>query len=155
MPREDAEKNPDVKQIIPYVVVSQDEDILTYSRTHKGGENRLHDKFSIGIGGHINRSDIHNGVLDLWEAASREVSEEITIIKGDESFYRVNSFGVLYDPSNDVGKVHFGIIYRMHLSWCNVMINEEEIANLRWLSKYKLRQLDNLENWSQILLKAM
>ncbi len=49
------------KQIIPYVVFRNFQDeILVLKRTQNQGEKRLHNKISIGIGGHINKGD--NGI---------------------------------------------------------------------------------------------
>src|SRR5687768_11211932 len=57
MDRKEAEVNPAFKQIIPYCVLSCDDKIFVYQRTKKGGDSRLHDLYSIGVGGHINPED--------------------------------------------------------------------------------------------------
>jgi hypothetical protein len=49
-----AETSPQWKQVIPYSLVECDGRILVVRRLRKGGESRLHEKHSIGIGGHIN-----------------------------------------------------------------------------------------------------
>ena len=51
-PRAPAETNPDLKQIIPYVVLVHGGRVLHYVRGKKAGEQRLVAKGSIGIGGH-------------------------------------------------------------------------------------------------------
>ena len=58
--REAVEKNQDLKQIIPYVIIQTKDlkNIAVYKR--KGSEERLHDLWSIGIGGHINPIDSNN-----------------------------------------------------------------------------------------------
>src|ERR1700690_1981232 len=53
-PRSQAETNPNFKQIIPYVVVTDGNSVLHYVRGKKAGERRLVSKGSIPIGGHIN-----------------------------------------------------------------------------------------------------
>jgi predicted NUDIX family phosphoesterase len=47
------------KQVIPYVVVRDvaTGDILTYTRSTNSGEDRLHNKKSVGIGGHIDETE--------------------------------------------------------------------------------------------------
>ncbi len=52
--REEAETNTKFKQVIPYVMVRHGDHYLLTQRTSKQQETRLHGKFSIGIGGHIN-----------------------------------------------------------------------------------------------------
>ena len=62
-PRAQAETNPDFKQIIPYVMITDGKSILHYVRGKKAGEQRLVAKGSIGIGGHINDEDYKEPLL--------------------------------------------------------------------------------------------
>src|SRR4030042_1667445 len=65
--REAAEKDPILKQIIPYGVIrSMEGKVLTYRRTKSSGEGRLHNKASIGIGGHINLDDMWGDPLSAF-----------------------------------------------------------------------------------------
>ncbi|HEY1489817.1 MAG TPA: hypothetical protein VGF90_02155, partial [Verrucomicrobiae bacterium] len=57
MARAQAEMNPDFKQIIPYVLITDGKSVLHYVRGKKAGEQRLVAKGSVGIGGHINNED--------------------------------------------------------------------------------------------------
>ena len=59
--RDHAERNPALKQIIPYTVVQVEDRVLLLRRLRTGGERRLHDKLSIGVGGHINPVDLSEG----------------------------------------------------------------------------------------------
>ena len=61
MDREAAENDPSHKQIIAYAIFCHQGRILHYTRGGSGGEARLHDKGSIGIGGHINPVDRQSG----------------------------------------------------------------------------------------------
>src|SRR5215216_4528766 len=56
-PRAPAETNPELKQIIPYVLLVHGERIFHYVRGKKSGEQRLVAKGSVGIGGHMNDQD--------------------------------------------------------------------------------------------------
>src|SRR3954454_9273568 len=56
-PRPDAEQDPSWKQVIPYVVLRDGDAIFLMRRTRAGGDERLHDRYSIGIGGHVNPQD--------------------------------------------------------------------------------------------------
>lgn len=67
-----------------------------------GGEARLHDKGSIGIGGHINpvdRQSGHDDVSTYLAGVEREIREELVIDGGCTQ--RV--LGVINDDSNEVG----------------------------------------------------
>ncbi|MBF0234249.1 MAG: hypothetical protein HQK65_14610, partial [Desulfamplus sp.] len=52
-----AETDTQFKQIIPYILIQADNGNLTAIYKRKGSESRLHDLWSMGIGGHINPSD--------------------------------------------------------------------------------------------------
>ena len=78
MLREIAEKDPNFRQIIPYVLVHYGDKYLAATRHQTQGEVRLHGKMSIGIGGHINPVD--GELADLLDAGlRRELSEELNI----------------------------------------------------------------------------
>ena len=105
--RDHAEKNPRLKQIIPYTVLCSAGSVLLMRRLSKGGERRLHDKLSIGVGGHINPGDLgpSGRRSELLErAAEREIAEEIEV----RGAYETRPIGLLNDDSNPVGAVHLG-----------------------------------------------
>ena len=62
--RDDAEEDPSHKQIIPYALFHCQGRFLHYVRGGKGGEKRLADKGSLGIGGHINSEDAEQASLE-------------------------------------------------------------------------------------------
>ena len=47
------EVDPAWKQIVPYLVLHDGPRIFLMQRTRAGGDARLHDRWSIGIGGHV------------------------------------------------------------------------------------------------------
>ena len=57
MRRGDAEEDPAHKQVIPYLVLRDGERWFLMRRTRAGGDARLHDRWSIGVGGHLNPGD--------------------------------------------------------------------------------------------------
>ena len=104
--------------------------ILHYTRGGSGGEARLHDKGSIGIGGHINpvdRQSGHDDVSTYLAGVEREIREEL-VIDGNCT-QRV--LGVINDDTNDVGAVHLGIVHLFELDTDRVRANEAALANLR------------------------
>jgi len=155
MVRSAAETDPSFKQIIPYVLLMHGGKVLHYVRGKKSGEQRLVSKGSIGIGGHMNDED--EGLFALDEAAylegvRREVCEELKI--GTKFKNRV--VALLNDDSNDVGKVHMGVVHVFDLEEPNVEKNEAMITNLAFLSPEELQERrDLLESWSQICLDGL
>jgi predicted NUDIX family phosphoesterase len=88
------------QQLIPYIAIKKDNKILSYQRSKKGGEGRLFDKYSIGVGGHIDAPD------SLVQSAIREVKEEIDIdiLEKDLSFV-----GFINITKTPVDRVHIGV----------------------------------------------
>jgi len=152
VPRSEAEEDPSLKQLIPYVVVTSRGKILHYRRGSGTGEARLLKKGSVGIGGHINDGD---GEGESFDAASyrralmRELQEELQV----ESSFIERPLAVLNDDSNPVGAVHLGIVHQCQLAAPDVKANEEAIAELGFLTLEELHGRRNqLETWSQLVI---
>lgn len=164
--RAEAETDETVKQIIPYIIIrlnTEGEDkYLVYQRSKKGGETRLMGKHSIGIGGHVNESDktprdyVRNAPQPAIEAfyncIRREIAEELEI----ELFPGYNFKGVLYDPSDAVGRVHFGFVIEMIAKNGNVKARDEAISDPHFVNLRNLKQMtDKLENWSRLVVENL
>jgi predicted NUDIX family phosphoesterase len=149
-PRGPAETNPELKQIIPYVLLVHEGRVLHYVRGKKAGEQRLVAKGSIGIGGHMNDHDEGLFALDreAYDAAvQREVSEELRL----NSAYRNRTVALLNDDSNDVGRVHLGVVHVFELETPDVAKGEAMITDLQFLDRDQLAaRRDAMETWSQI-----
>jgi len=157
--RDEAETNPKYKQIIPYTVLIKDDNVLVYKRTKKGGEGRLHEKLSIGIGGHVNPID-GLGLVALGEAIGREINEETTLpAYFTEEECKLDIIGLLYDPSNDVGKVHVGLVSTVVLGKDIPQPEPKDpaCAEFNWVPINELKENppENLENWSKMVLKVL
>jgi predicted NUDIX family phosphoesterase len=154
VPRPDAEEDPSLKQLIPYVVVTSGNKILHYRRGSGSGETRLLKKGSVGIGGHINNSDGLGDAFDekaYQRALMRELQEEISI----SSAFIERPLALLNDDTNPVGAVHLGIVHQCQLSEANVVANEEAIAELGFLTLEELTDRhDQLETWSQLVVRG-
>ena len=156
--RNDAEKDITLRQIIPYVVVRNNEyKFLVYDR--KGDEKRLHGFSSIGIGGHIGANDLtlsNSGDKNLvyestiTQAATREVYEEIGI---KPKFLAIR--GILIDDSSEVQSVHVGILMEIFVENKNIKFGEE-LLNPRFVTQEELLSMEsNLEMWSKIALQEL
>ena len=146
-----AERTPSWKQIIPYCVVANGERVLLMKRRSKGGEARLHDKLSIGVGGHINPVD-HDEDGDLvLAAARREIAEEIEV-RGP---FDLRLAGFLNDDSNSVGAVHLGLVFAA-ITTGSVRIREQDVLEGQMVALEELHASlargENLETWSRILI---
>jgi predicted NUDIX family phosphoesterase len=151
-PRALAETDPNFKQIIPYVVITDGKSILHYVRGKKAGEQRLVAKGSIGIGGHINDED-HTlfavGLQAFQEAVQREVCEELVV----QGTFDAKPVGLINDDSTEVGRVHFGVVHVLFRTPDQVKKNEQVITQMEFLSIDELKaKRDQMETWSQLCL---
>jgi predicted NUDIX family phosphoesterase len=157
MPRPLAEKDPNFKQLIPYVLISCNGKYLSYVRGKRAGETRLVAKRSMGIGGHINPIDndvpLFADFREIYKTAvHREIAEEINI----ETAYSDRIVALLNDDSNEVGQVHLGVVHHWRLDSENVTRREQMITQLEFLEIAALQKLrDTMETWSQLCLDGL
>lgn len=149
-----AEQDSSLKQIIPYTVVTHGQKVFRMRRLNQGGEARLHDKLSIGVGGHINPVDGTARTDDVVAAACRrEIDEEIVIPGG----YGLRTVGALNDESNDVGSVHFGVVNVALSETAEVTVRETDMLEGEFVSVDELLATEaerpgSFESWSALLL---
>jgi len=137
-----AERSPEWRQIIPYVVIRHGDDVFTLQRTTKQTEERLHHKISIGIGGHVNPGH------DLVDGLRKELDEEVRIA-GD---YELRFAGIINDESTEVGRVHLGACFLLDSGTRDVVVLETEKMRGEWMPSARLAELRQaMETWSQIV----
>ena len=156
MRRAEAESDPRFKQLIPYVILRTDRSIFTYVRGKQSGESRLVLRRSIGLGGHIEPTDDRTlfspDQSSYLAAADREVDEEVQV--GRVLAKRI--VGLINDDSDEVGKVHLGIVHIWDLAAPDVKKREAAITQTRFATVDELQlELNDLESWSQIGLRIL
>jgi predicted NUDIX family phosphoesterase len=153
VPRGPAETDASLQQVIPYVVLVQDGQVWLMQRLAKQGEQRLHNRFSIGVGGHINPEDAVHGADPITGGLRRELHEELAI-EGEPAGLR--PLGILKDDSNAVGQVHVGLVYEALADGCGVRVREVEHMTGRFVSLAEAHgHRDRMETWSQLLVDAL
>ncbi len=148
MLRDEAEYNFDHKQVIPYVTVRQNNNYLLLQRTSRQAEKRLHNKYSLGIGGHINPVDNIEEENIIINSLYRELNEEVLVNNhGGLSF-----IGIINDESNSVSRVHLGLLYVLDVSTPEYRVIETDKMTAQWIPKEDLKgYYDGLETWSQVV----
>lgn len=154
MDRAAAEDDPSHKQLIPYCIFKCGDRVLHYTRGKAGGENRLHAKISIGVGGHINPVDMgegRQGAAAYYAAVQREIDEELDIACD----YEMRIVGLLNDDSNPVGQVHLGVVHLVELESEEVSSREDALTDLSWATIEELNGelFERLETWSAFCSK--
>lgn len=167
-PREFAENSPQYLQIIPYVVFycAETKEFLTYQRGKGSEEERLHSKYSLGFGGHIEIES--SSWLSLKQVIAietiREIREEIGYqIKDEESdsvFNALDRAAIIYDDSDSVGQVHLGInfIYAFKDKEEITQFELNVINNAKWMSFAELGELyreGKFESWSNLVIQSI
>ncbi|MGM0556198.1 MAG: hypothetical protein ACQEVA_07450 [Myxococcota bacterium] len=149
--RGDLEQDPTRKQLIPYCVLTHGSDVFVMRRKSAQTEARLHDKLSFGVGGHINPDDARKNAADdvVQGGMLQELHEELFVPDDLEPRYA----GTLNDDSNEVGRVHLGVVYVCEAPRDAVSVRETDKMVGEWYSPHDLEDASNrLETWSQLLL---
>lgn len=152
-PRAAVEEDPSLKQIIPYLIIRHGERIFLFQRSARGGEPRLHGRFSIGVGGHIAREDTDgDAVGDLLLAGLRRELEEELVVAGA---WKARPVGVLNDDQTPVGSVHFGVVYVVEVDRPEIRVREEDrlTGHLATAADVAAAR-EGMETWSQLILDA-
>ena len=182
LPRDEAENDPSHKQLIPYCVLvtasPAGERVFAYTRGAGGGEGRLAEKVSCGVGGHISTLDrdaaaarvsYGEDAADTYrEGMLRELDEEVEIPAG----YRDSRVGLINDDATDVGRVHLGVVHRLDLfspadtknagtgpddpQFPQVRPREASMTEAGFRNPADLlAEPDRLESWTRIALEAL
>lgn len=171
MDRSECETDEEVVQILPYVVITERESrkILSYRRGKVGNENRLHNKCSIGFGGHIEDSyssfaSVQTRIETLALSTLRELNEELGLDLSRYNLYKLREiigsgeFNVFYSERDAVSRVHLCVLIQMTVYGdelnkleAGVICEPEWLTPEELLAKHKSGERE-LEGWSEIAL---
>ena len=141
-PRTRMEVDPTHKQVIPYLVLRDGSRWFLMRRTRAGGDARLHDRWSIGVGGHLNPGDV-----DVAGGLRREWREEL-----DAAFEPpFRPVGLLNDDTTAVGSVHLGLVFEADAAGREVRIRETHKLEGAFADTDAVRAVrESMETWSQL-----
>lgn len=171
--KEKAEHDPAYKQPIAYIAIINPDrkKVFGFYRSKKSDhytEKRLQGKFSIGVGGHIEKYDGTENPLQ--KSLEREFNEEISIL-GTSTMPK--ALGYLNDDSdrdNGVGKVHFGILYYVITNARKVVPKAKEIESGKFYNYKRLEIMcnnpddrgrsssifkPNVEHWTKLAIEPI
>ena len=142
-PRDEAEDDPTWKQVIPYLLLRDRGRFFLMRRTNAGGDARLHERWSIGVGGHVGPADV-----GIEAGLQREFHEELVADWQPQP----RLLGLLNDDRTPVGRVHLGIVFEAEAAGRAVAVREThklsgafaDAAEVQWGYEW-------LESWSQLL----
>ena len=157
---ESLENNMDLQQVIPYVwiVNPADKKIFLYRRAINQNklegeykETRYLNKYSGGVGGHIDR-DTEEGSKDpILKAMMRELREEVEMVQ----YPSPKIVGYIKDDSDSIGKVHFGIVAIAETlenvkSRTSEGLSEGKFYSVDEVEKIFSDKNNQVENWTSI-----
>jgi len=147
IPRYDAELNFNYRQIIPYCLIKCGDNYFITRRLE--GDARLTGKYSLGIGGHLEKIDGANNNY-IISGMMRELNEEISIKSKIKS---IDMIGMICSNNTEVDKVHLALVYVVEMDGLDVSVKETEILIGDWISTDELINFDGeLESWSKIAI---
>lgn len=136
-------------QLIPYVLLQNPlGQLWCYRRT--GGDARLVERRSCGLGGHVERPDEMPEIADiLHNCAWRELEEELVSVTEVKS---LQPLALIHERESAVGRVHLGILYLGQ--WQGEQPPEiaegEPMQSLGFFSPEAIVQDDTFEHWSRL-----
>ena len=147
-PRNEMEQDELFMQIIPYIILRHKNTFFLYKRLQKAQESRLHEKYSLGIGGHINPQDESQDTLTT--AALREIQEELHLPQQG----KLKLLGFLNRNREPVDKVHLGAVFLLDLPSSELSVKESgKLQAIGFLPIAEIqRHYEKLEGWSQMVL---
>lgn len=146
-PRHLMEVDPTYKQVIPYLVLRDGDLFFLMQRTTAGADARLHNRYSIGVGGHLNPGD-----GDLLGGLRREWSEELVADFVPE-FHLV---ALLNDDTTEVGAVHLGAVYVADAGGQPVAIRETDKLTGGFQPPDAVAAVaDRMETWSRLTFEFL
>jgi len=143
--RHDAEYNPTMQQLIPYIIVMNNDGSNVFVTERIAGEERLQGSLALGCGGHINPVDSNDVILD---AATREMNEELNV-KEPTPFVHYGYVRDLTSATND----HTGLVLITRAIGDEVDVRETESLRGRWMTLNELvSNYGRFESWAKHII---
>lgn len=147
-----AEKDSSYKQFIPYILLKREDGLFACYQRH-GTEARLHNKYSAGVGGHIDEPDNQNDLQKTIETGMyRELSEELSNFEKDN--ITLKYLGIINEVESEVGLVHLGVVYIAECKNGYIPEAASELKNMEWKTAEEITKLDK-ELWTELAFRLV
>ncbi|SIJ72790.1 Predicted phosphoesterase (MutT family) [Mycobacteroides abscessus subsp. abscessus] len=85
--------------------------------------------------------------------AQRELEEEVGLLEANSQ--NLEYIGFINDDTNDVGKVHIGVVFKIKVNSNDIEVRETDTLKIQWLEKERIDNYDEFETWSALILKDL
>jgi len=148
--RSAAETDPTFKQIIPYLVFRHQDKVFMMQRKATSSEQRLKNKLTLGIGGHIREEDFNFGPsIAAW--AQREFHEEVNF----QGTITLKPLGIINENETPVDAVHAGFVYLLEGNSQNITVRSELKSGKMVPLSECVQRYHEFERWSQIIIDQL
>jgi predicted NUDIX family phosphoesterase len=158
MPRRDAEETEEFVQLIPTFIVRFGQEILTYTRTKRLPEARLHGMRCISFGGHMQSDDpaplFRGEQRVLRDTLLRELYEELEFLPRPDIDY----LGILHLRDTPFERQHAGVVFNVSVADGAAVRSLEPgmHTDLRLESlEFLCGQQEQYDSWSRALLRVL
>lgn len=150
------ETDPAWLQVIPYaVLIDLNDRPWAYRRT--GGDARLRERRSIGVGGHIEECDRREGLLATVHAAlGRELAEEL-VWHPQHMTATAPPVAWINEQESAVGRVHLGLVIAIPWGRCELPAARvgEGLAEIGFVAGSDVTEAAGFERWSVLAAQAI
>ena len=151
------EEDMSFQQIIPYVLICNDDASKFFVTRRIAGEKRLLGSLSLGIGGHLNPCDkgfMGDGFSTFMNGLRREEDEETNVRKVSGDIHE--PYGTVRDLKSSTPD-HIGIVYLHHVHDTEkVEVREKDTLEPLWMTKEELvKNYEKFESWAQLIIADM
>ncbi|MGE9289677.1 MAG: hypothetical protein ACQKBT_01725 [Puniceicoccales bacterium] len=148
------EEDPRFLQLIPYALLTGPEGtVWAYRRT--GGDPRLAQRRSVGVGGHVDEVDKRQSLLETARAAlQRELSEEL---ENPPAVIPELPLGWINEQESAIGRVHIGLVWQ--IPWTAPALPRprqgEALASIGFLPQKDITTANHFELWSVLACRLL
>ncbi len=151
------EEDMSFQQVIPYVLVCNDDASKFFVTLRIAGEKRLLGSLSLGIGGHLNPCDkgfMCDGFSTFMNGMRREEDEETNISEVAMDVHE--PYGTVRDLKSSTPD-HVGIVYLHYVyDTANLDVREKDTLEPLWMTKEELvKNYEKFESWAQLIIEDM
>lgn len=154
------EKDEDFRQILAVSIYLHDGKVWAYHRAPSGGEDRLHGKVAVAVGGHWDLADLvsKDSIIDIEKsmelALARELEEEVVLSSNITKLYDLPK--VICASDTPVDRVHAAFVSVREVDGEDLLPNEKDLEAIGFRTPEELLSGDyDIETWTRVICEIL